>query len=57
GRYLASGGLDAIVNLFDLDEWICARTITSCDHSINAVSFSFDGEYLAMATAGSYIDI
>ncbi|KAL1738293.1 WD40-repeat-containing domain protein, partial [Schizophyllum fasciatum] len=28
GRYLASGGLDAIVNLFDLDEWICARTIT-----------------------------
>ncbi|KAI4519059.1 WD40 repeat-like protein [Schizophyllum commune Loenen D] len=57
GRYLASGGLDAIVNLFDLDEWICARTVTSCDHSINTVSFSFDGEYLAMATAGSYIDI
>ena len=26
-------------------------------HSINTVSFSFDGEYLAMATAGSYIDI
>lgn len=57
GRYLASGGLDGIVNLFDLDEWICARTITSCDHSINAVSFSYDGEYLALATAGPYVDI
>lgn len=31
GRYLASGGIDSIVNMFDLSEWICARTITSCE--------------------------
>lgn len=31
-RYLASGGNDSIVNLFDLSEWICARTITACEY-------------------------
>ncbi|KAI9574260.1 WD40-repeat-containing domain protein [Boletus coccyginus] len=57
GRYLASGGYDSIVNMFDLNEWICARTIASCENAINALSFSFDGEYLAIASTGSYIDI
>jgi len=57
GRYLASGGYDSIVNMFDLNEWICARTITSCENAINALSFSHDGEYLAIANAGTYIDI
>jgi len=57
GRYLASGGYDSIVNMFDLSEWICARTITSCENAINALSFSHDGEYLAIASTGTYIDI
>jgi len=57
GRYLASGGYDSIVNMFDLNDWICARTITSCEHSINSLSFSHDGEYLAIANAGPYVDI
>lgn len=73
-RYLASGGYDSIVNIFDLNEWICSRTIASCEYvakrvlldansillfrnAINALSFSFDGEYLAIASTGSYIDI
>ncbi|RXW25411.1 hypothetical protein EST38_g447 [Candolleomyces aberdarensis] len=55
GRYLASGGSDSIVNLFELQDWIGARTITACD--ISALSFSHDGEYLAIASAGPYIDI
>ncbi|KAI0041311.1 WD40 repeat-like protein [Auriscalpium vulgare] len=57
GRYLASGGHDSIVNMFDTDEWICARTITSCEHSITDLSFSHDGEFLAIASTGPYIDI
>ncbi|KAJ7771153.1 WD40-repeat-containing domain protein [Mycena maculata] len=57
GRYLASGGHDSIVNLFDLAEAICVRTITACENSINAISFSHDGEYLAIANAGAYVDI
>ncbi|KAJ3505953.1 hypothetical protein NMY22_g17404 [Coprinellus aureogranulatus] len=57
GRYLASGGIDSIVNLFDLEDWISAKTITSCEHSINSLSFSHDGEYLAVSTTGPYVDI
>ncbi|ETW83683.1 hypothetical protein HETIRDRAFT_155124 [Heterobasidion irregulare TC 32-1] len=57
GRYLASGGHDSIVNMFDLSEWICARTITSCENGITALSFSHDGEYIAIANTGPYIDI
>ncbi|THH19905.1 hypothetical protein EW146_g1344 [Bondarzewia mesenterica] len=50
-------GHDSIVNMFDLSEWICARTITSCENSITSLSFSHDGEYIAIANTGSYIDI
>ncbi|KAJ8086981.1 hypothetical protein PM082_005806 [Marasmius tenuissimus] len=57
GRYLATGGNDSIVNLFDVNDWISAKTITSCDHAITAISFSYDGEYTAIASAGPYIDI
>jgi THO complex subunit 3 len=76
GRYLASGGFDSIVNLFDTSEWIAARTITVCEcvvtstvgdsgkltasnarQAISDLSFSHDGEYLAIAGAGNYIDI
>ena len=76
-RYLASGGLDSIVNLFDLRDWIVARTLTTCEydihilafilidlsisfinrHSVNDLDFSYDGEYLAIASTGSYIEI
>jgi THO complex subunit 3 len=37
GRYLASGGADSIVNMFDLNDWICARTITVCEYVIIAI--------------------
>jgi len=57
GNYLATGGNDSIVNLFDTTEWLCARTITACDHVVNAISFSFDGEFIAIANSGNYIDI
>lgn len=57
GQYLASGGHDSIVNLFDTSDWICTRTITACDNSIHALSFSHDGEFIAIANSGAYIDI
>ncbi|KAF4619869.1 hypothetical protein D9613_004992 [Agrocybe pediades] len=56
-RYLATGGLDSIVNMVDLNDWVCTRTITVCENNINDLSFSFDGEYLAIASGGNYIDI
>ena len=30
-RYLATGGHDSIVNLFDIADCICVRTITACE--------------------------
>ncbi|KAI0340896.1 WD40 repeat-like protein [Trametopsis cervina] len=57
GNYLATGGNDSIVNLFDTTEWLCARTITACDHVVNSISFSHDGEFIAIANSGNYIDI
>ena len=29
----------------------------SCSHGINALSFSHDGEFIAIANQGNYIDI
>ncbi|EIM87905.1 WD40 repeat-like protein [Stereum hirsutum FP-91666 SS1] len=57
GKYMASGGYDTIVNIFDMDELICARTITACEHSVTALSFSHCGEYIAISNIGKYIDI
>ncbi|KAF5321642.1 hypothetical protein D9619_000576 [Psilocybe cf. subviscida] len=57
GKYLASGGFNSIINLYDLRNWIAVRSITVCDHGINDLNFSFDGEYLAVANEGNYIDI
>ena len=76
-RYLASAGHDSIVNMFDLSEWICMKTITTsecvqdayhsstpdtdthahCSHPITGLSFSYDGEFIALSTQGPYIDI
>jgi THO complex subunit 3 len=32
GRYLATGGEDALVNLYDTSEWMCIRTISSAEY-------------------------
>ncbi|KAJ3526002.1 hypothetical protein NM688_g8316 [Phlebia brevispora] len=57
GRYMASGGQDTIVNLYDVSDWICVRTITCSEYPTNALSFSHDGEFIAIASQGPYIDI
>jgi len=56
GKYLATGGADAIVNLYDVSEWICIRTVTTAESTVVSVGFSFDGEYLASG-CDAYIDI
>ncbi|KAF8580584.1 WD40 repeat-like protein [Ramaria rubella] len=57
GKYLVTGGSDSIINFFDLQEWLCVKTVSTGDTSINSLSFSYDGEYLACATETPYIDI
>lgn len=50
GEYLAAGGGDALVSLWDTEEWICVRTLELTGGLVKTVDFSFDGSYI---TAGS----
>lgn len=45
GDYLAVGGGDALVSLWDRKEWISMRTL-DITGPVKSVSFSFDGSYV-----------
>ncbi|KAL8843488.1 MAG: hypothetical protein Q9176_002101 [Flavoplaca citrina] len=45
-RYLAIGGSDALISLYDTHDWICRRTLSSLSGSVKSVSFSWDGSYV-----------
>ncbi|ODQ66112.1 WD40 repeat-like protein [Nadsonia fulvescens var. elongata DSM 6958] len=58
GKYLAIGGKEGIVSLWDLNDWICIKTFSKTDHPICSISFSHDGGYLAVASENNVpIDI
>lgn len=46
GSFLAVGGEDAIISLWDTTEFICQRTFAQMEGSARSVSFSFDGHYI-----------
>ena len=45
-RYLASGGSDSIISLWDTKEWICQRTLTGMTGPVRNISFSWCGMYI-----------
>ncbi|KAJ5544898.1 hypothetical protein N7461_007202 [Penicillium sp. DV-2018c] len=50
GRYLAVGGSDALISLWDTTDWICRRTLSSENGgAIRGVSWSFDGRFVVGA--------
>ncbi|KAF8760093.1 WD40 repeat-like protein [Rhizoctonia solani] len=51
GSYLASGGADGFVNLFDTAEFIASKTVPTIDSGIRTIGFSHDGEYIAAGCA------
>ncbi|KAI8801495.1 WD40-repeat-containing domain protein [Cladochytrium replicatum] len=57
GRYFATGSADAIVSLWDLEDYICLRTFGRLDWPVRTISFSYDGEYLASGSEDHLIDI
>ncbi|KAH7103063.1 WD40 repeat-like protein [Auriculariales sp. MPI-PUGE-AT-0066] len=57
GKYLATGGADSIVNLIGLDQWLPVRAISCFDGTVMAMSFSYDGEYIAVAGDNPFLDI
>jgi THO complex subunit 3 len=46
GKYLATGGADSIVALFDTRDWLCQRTITRLSGPVRSISFTWDGSYV-----------
>ncbi|KAL8755645.1 MAG: hypothetical protein Q9184_004738 [Pyrenodesmia sp. 2 TL-2023] len=57
-RYLAIGGSDALISLYDTHDWICRRTLSSLAGSVKTVSFSWDGSYvIGGSDEGTGIDI
>lgn len=53
GTYVAVGGADSIISLWDTSSWHCSRMLTDHTSAVRDISFSFDGTFL---TAGSMID-
>ena len=47
GRYLAVGGSDALVSLWDTQEWVCRRTLSGMQGGVRTVGFSWDGSFVA----------
>ncbi|MCJ1294032.1 hypothetical protein MMC34_005589 [Xylographa carneopallida] len=46
GRYLATGGSDALITLWDTTDWVCRRTLGAMVGSVRSVGFSWDGGYV-----------
>lgn len=45
-RFLATGGSDSIIALWDTKDWICQRTLIDMVGPVRSISFSFDGSYI-----------
>ena len=57
GRYLAIGGSDANISLWDTHDWVCRRTLW-LEGPVKTVSFSWDGSFIAGGTdEGTGIEI
>ena len=49
-RYLAIGGSDALISLWDTTDWACRRTVSSENGgAVRDVSWSFDGRFICGA--------
>lgn len=50
GRYLAIGGSDALISLWDTTDWVCKRTLSSANGgAVRGVSWSWDGRFIVGA--------
>ncbi|GAB4821995.1 hypothetical protein N2152v2_009041 [Parachlorella kessleri] len=56
-KYIATGGSDAVVSLWDAQDFVCLRTYIKMDHNIRGLSFSHDSRYLAIAAEQPALDI
>lgn len=50
-RYIASGGADCVVRLWDTDNLVCLRSFATLDAPIRTLGFNFDSKLLAYASS------
>ncbi|RDA92299.1 hypothetical protein CP533_3261, partial [Ophiocordyceps camponoti-saundersi (nom. inval.)] len=57
-KYIATGGSDSIISLWDTEDLICQRTISSLAGPVRSISFTWDGSYIVGGTdEGSGLDV
>jgi THO complex subunit 3 len=57
-RFLATGGSDSIIALWDTADWICQRTLIDMTGPVRSISFSFDGSFIVGGSdEGTGLDI
>ncbi|KAF2762057.1 THO complex subunit 3 [Pseudovirgaria hyperparasitica] len=55
---LATGGSDALITLWDTQDWVCVRKLDRSVGPVTSVSFSFDGSYVVGGSdEGTGLDI
>ena len=57
GKYFAIGGADAIVTIWDAEEYIPIRSMSRLEWPVRTLSFSHNGRLLAAASEDHLIDI
>jgi len=57
GRYILSGGADGLAALWDTSELICEKVIHQIDSGLRIVKFSHTGQFIAIASESSRIEI
>lgn len=57
GKYLATGGTDALITVLSLPEMICFRTFSRPEQPIRALSFNYTSELLASSSEESCVEI
>jgi hypothetical protein len=55
-RYIATGGSDGLVCLWDAQDFICLRTYMRYDLQILHVAFSHDSRYIAVVPEGRTVE-
>ena len=54
---LATGGGDALVNIWDLEEMVSTQVISRLEHLVSNVGFSFDGRFIAAGGNDKVLDV
>ena len=57
GRNFATGGADALIAIWDVEEMMPLKTLTHLEGRLKGLDYSFDGKYLATASEDKYIGI